>query len=153
MKISSPAFNENAKIPKIYSRFGGNKRPPLHITDVPAGAKSLVLICHDPDAPRRGGFYHWTAWNIPPTIGEIGGDELPDGVVEGMTNWGEPGYNGPQPPFGTHRYQFYVYALDTLLDLPASTKPEPLKETLEPHIIEQAVLTGKFGVFDIFRRG
>lgn len=153
MKISSPAFDENAKIPKMYSYLGGNKRPPLHIADVPAAAKSLVLICHDPDAPRPGGFYHWTAWNISPATSEIASETLPEGVVEGMTNWGRPGYNGPQPPFGTHRYQFYVYALDTVLDLPADTKPKPLKEAMESHIIEQSVLTGKFGVFDILRRG
>ena len=55
--------------------------------------------------------------------------------------------------FGTHRYQFYVYALDTTLDLPDNTKPKELIATLTPHIISQAVLTGKFGVFDIFRRG
>ena len=48
MKITSPAFAENAKIPKIYAKLGGNQRPPLKISDVPAEAKSLVIICCDP---------------------------------------------------------------------------------------------------------
>jgi PEBP family protein len=45
-----------------------------------------------------------------------------------------------------------VYALDTTLDLPDSTKPKELITALTPHIISQAVLTGKFSVLDVFRR-
>ena len=152
MNITSPAFTENAKLPKIYAKLGGNQRPPLEISDVPANAKSLAIICHDPDAPGRDGFYHWTVWNLPAKTTEIAGESLPLGAVEGMTSWGEPGWNGPQPPFGTHRYQFYVYALDTELSLLASTKPKEFIAALTPHIISQAVLTGKFGVLDILRR-
>ena len=123
MKIASPAFAENAKIPKVYSKLGGNQRPPLEIDDVPAETT------------------------------EITSESLPAGAVEGMTSWGRPGWGGPQPPFGTHRYQFYVYALDTTLDLPENTKPKELIAALTPHIIDQAVLTGRFGVLDILRQG
>ena len=45
MKITSSAFAENAKIPKVYSKLGGNQCPPLAIDGVPADAKSLVIIC------------------------------------------------------------------------------------------------------------
>ena len=152
MKISSPAFAENAKIPKIYSKLGGNQRPPLEISDVPAEAKSLVIICHDPDAPGRDGFYHWTVWNLPAKTTEIAGESLPMGVVEGITSWGRPGYGGPQPPFGTHRYQFFVYALNTVLGIPATTKPQALSAAMQLHIVDQAVLTGMFSAFDIFRK-
>ena len=148
MKITSSAFAENTKIPKIYAKLGGNQRPPLEISDVPSDAKSLVIVCHDPDAPGRDGFYHWTVWNVPAKTTEITGESLPTGAVEGVTSWG-----GPQPPFGTHRYQFYVYALNTVLDLPGNTKPKELIATMKPHIVEQAVLTGKFGVLDILRHG
>ena len=152
MKITSSAFTENAKIPKIYSKLGGNQRLPLEISDVPADAKNLAIICHDPDASGRDGFYHWTVWNLPSKTTEITGESLPAGAVEGVTSWGQPGWGGPQPPFGTHRYQFYAYALDTTLDLPDSTKPKELIAALTPHIIDQAVLTGRFGVLDIFWR-
>lgn len=153
MNITSPAFTENAKIPKIYAKLGGNQRPPLEIGDVPANAKSLAIICHDPDAPGSDGFYHWTVWNLPAKTTEITSESLPVDAVEGITSWGRPGWNGPQPPFGTHRYQFYVYALNTVLDLPGNTKPKELIATMKPHIVEQAVLTGKFGVLDILRHG
>ncbi|TWP20963.1 YbhB/YbcL family Raf kinase inhibitor-like protein [TM7 phylum sp. oral taxon 346] len=152
MKISSPAFAENAKIPKIYSKLGGNQRPPLEISDVPAEAKSLVIICHDPDAPGRDGFYHWTVWNLSPETTEIAADTLPNGAVEGITSWGRSGYGGPQPPFGTHRYQFFVYALNTMLDIPAATKPQALSATMQLHIVDQAVLTGMFSALDTFRK-
>jgi PEBP family protein len=46
-----------------------------------------------------------------------------------------------------------VYALDTTLDLPENTKPKELIAALTPHIIDQAVLTGRFGVLDILRQG
>lgn len=152
MNITSPAFTENAKIPKIYAKLGGNQRPSLKIGDVPANAKSLAIICRDPDAPGRDGFYHWTVWNLPAKTTEITSESLPAGAVEGITSWSKPGWGGPQPPFGTHRYQFYVYALDTTLDLPRDTKPKGLIAALTPHTIDQAVLTGKFGVLDILRR-
>ena len=151
MNISSPAFADNAKMPKIYAKLGGNQRPPLEISEVPAETKTLAIICHDPDAPGRDGFYHWTMWNLPADTTTITSNSLPIGTVEGITSWGRPGWNGPQPPFGTHRYQFYVYALDTTLDLSADTKPKELITTITPHIIDQAILTSKFGVFDILR--
>jgi len=151
MNISSPAFADNAKMPKIYAKLGGNQRPPLEISEVPAETKTLAIICHDPDAPGRDGFYHWTVWNLPADTTTIPSNSLPIGAVEGITSWGRPGWNGPQPPFGTHRYQFYVYALDTTLDLPIDTKPKELITTITPHIIDQAMLTGKFGVLDILR--
>ena len=153
MNISSPAFADNAKMPNIYAKLSGNQRPPLEISEVPAETKTLAIICYDPDAPGRDGFYHWTVWNLPADTTTITSNSIPIGAVEGITSWGRPGWNGPQPPFGTHRYQFYVYALNTTLDLPSDTKPKELIAALTPHIIDQAMLTGKFGVLDILWRG
>ena len=152
MNISSLDFADGAKIPKAYTRLGGNRRPTLRIAGVPANAKSLAVICHDPDAPGRDGFYHWTVWNLPPETTEIAADTLPNGAVEGITSWGRSGYGGPQPPFGTHRYQFFVYALNTVLGIPATTKPQALSAAMQLHIVDQAVLTGMFSALDIFRK-
>lgn len=152
MNISSPDFADGAKIPKACARLGGNRRPTLRIAGVPANAKNLAVICHDPDAPGRDGFYHWTVWNLPAKTTEIAGESLPMGVVEGITSWGRSGYGGPQPPFGTHRYQFFVYALNAVLDIPAATKPQALSAAMQLHIVDQAVLTGMFSALDIFRK-
>lgn len=137
-------------MPKIYSRFGGNQRPPLIISDVPDEAQSLAIICFDPDAPFGDGFYHWVVWDIPPDTTEVTNGYLPEDATEGITSWGSLGYGGPQPPFGTHRYQFTVYALDTTLGLHPKTKPKKVYQAITPHIIDKATLTGKFGALDIF---
>lgn len=137
-------------MPKIYSRFGGNQRPPLIISDVPDDAQSLAIICFDPDAPFGRGFYHWIIWNIPPSTTKVTNEYLPQEAVEGINSWGRRGYYGPQPPFGTHRYQFTVYALDATIDLPVKTKPQKVYEAIAPHSIDKAKLTGRFGAFDIF---
>jgi phosphatidylethanolamine-binding protein (PEBP) family uncharacterized protein len=44
MRISSPAFRNGEHIPRQYSRDGEDKSPPLRIEDVPADARTLVLI-------------------------------------------------------------------------------------------------------------
>lgn len=145
MIVSSPAFKNHTKIPEVYSRRGGDQRPPLVFQDIPANTKSLAIICHDPDAPGQGGFYHWTAWNLPPETRVLPSDRLPEGTVEGFTDWGENGWGGgPQPPSGTHRYIFYAYALDSRLELPSSTTPNQLLEALKPHLLAEAMHTGLF---------
>ena len=51
MQLTSIAFTEGAPIPAQYSCEGTNVSPPLEWSGAPAGAKSLVLIADDPDAP------------------------------------------------------------------------------------------------------
>lgn len=144
MNISSPAFSNNTLIPSRYSHQGGNVSPPLELREVPEGTKSLALICHDPDAPRKEGFIHWVVWNINPTVTTIEENTLPAGAVEGTTDWGATRWDGPQPPSGTHRYIFYLYALDTTLHIPTSTTAPTLQKTIVPHIIASTYFTGLF---------
>jgi phosphatidylethanolamine-binding protein (PEBP) family uncharacterized protein len=49
--LNSPAFKQNGQIPSKYTCEGEDVSPPLAWDDVPDGAKSLVLIIDDPDAP------------------------------------------------------------------------------------------------------
>lgn len=92
-----------------------------------------------------GTWVHWTVWNIHPKTLAIGsGDMLPGGAVEGKTSFGKPGYGGPCPPSGTHRYFFKLYALDTVLSLPSSSTKEDLEKAMEGHIIEKGELIGLY---------
>jgi len=143
MKISSPTFEANQTIPSKYTCDGENINPPFQIFDVPAGAKSLVLISDDPDAPM-GTWVHWTIWNIPPETKEIGKNSAPIGVVEGMTSFGKKGYGGPCPPSGTHRYFFKLYALDSILDLPISAKAADIEKAMKGHILDKTELIGLY---------
>jgi hypothetical protein len=74
MKISSPAFGNGEKIPSKYTCDGQNISPPLEISQVPAGARSLVLIMEDPDVPknlRKDGMWdHWKETRNDPLLND-----------------------------------------------------------------------------------
>ncbi len=143
MRIKSSAFKHTETIPSKYTCDGDDISPPLKIEEVPEEAKSLVLIVDDPDAPV-GIWTHWTVWNINPKIEKIEEDSVPEGAVEGMTNFGSTGYGGPCPPGGEHRYFFKLYALDSKLELDPSTEADELEEAMDKHIIEKAELVGLY---------
>jgi len=138
--VSSPAFGNEEFIPSVYTCDGRNISPPIDIEQIPKDARCLVLIVDDPDA-ARGTFVHWIAWNIPIKHhlkeGEVHG-------VEGLNDSGENHYTGPCPPSGTHRYFFKVYALDSLLTLPPSTRKEELERAMSEYILAFGELIGLY---------
>jgi Raf kinase inhibitor-like YbhB/YbcL family protein len=142
MKITSSAFQEGANIPSKFSCDGANTSPPLQIADVPSGVKSLALVVDDPDAPS-GLFTHWTVWNISPQTNSIEEGSSPKGM-QGTNDFGKPGYGGPCPPAGTHRYYFKIFALDRELDLPAGTKRSQLDAAMKGHVVAQGELMGRY---------
>jgi Raf kinase inhibitor-like YbhB/YbcL family protein len=110
---------------------------------VPPNAKSLVLIVDDPDAPM-GTFTHWLLWNIDPKIKEIKENSVPADAIIGTNDFGKTAYGGPCPPSGVHRYYFKVYALNTVLDLPAGANRSQLEKAIEGYILDYGELMGKF---------
>jgi Raf kinase inhibitor-like YbhB/YbcL family protein len=143
MRISSSAFEEGAMIPEQYSKEGGNKRPPLRFEDVPTNAKSLVMIVDDPDAPN-GTFTHWLAFNISPSVREIGENMASVPMQEGRNDYGQTGYGGPKPPSGEHRYFFKLYALDDRLTLQRGVSRLELEEAMIGHVIAEAEFVGRY---------
>ena len=143
MKLQSSAFEPNQQIPSKYTCDGENVHPPLQISDVPESAKSLALIMDDPDAPM-GTWVHWTMWKIDPATSEIREDSVPEGVMQGVTSFGKPGYGGPCPPSGTHRYFFKLYALDSMVNLAPDAEKSVLESTMEGHILDQTELLGLY---------
>jgi Raf kinase inhibitor-like YbhB/YbcL family protein len=142
MKITSSAFQQGGNIPSKFSCDGANSNPPLQISDVPPGAKSLALIVDDPDAPS-GLFTHWTVWNISPQMSTIAEGSTPKGV-QGTSDFGKPGYGGPCPPSGTHRYYFKIFALDRELDLRSGAKRSQLDAAMKGHVVGQGELMGRY---------
>jgi hypothetical protein len=143
MTLSSFAFEHNSPMPEKYTCDGENVNPPFQISGVAENAKSLVLIVDDPDAPA-GTWLHWTVWNINPQIQEIAENSIPDGGIEGKTDFGNTGWGGPCPPSGTHRYFFKLFALDAVLNLPAGAPLNELQKAMEGHILEKAELIGLY---------
>ncbi|MBM2852539.1 MAG: Phospholipid-binding protein [Candidatus Nitrosotenuis sp.] len=141
MKISS-VFENNGKIPKKYTCDGANVSPPLKISNIPKNAKSMALILDDPDAPS-GTFTHWVVWGISPKKTHLGEGEK-KGFIEGATGLGKPGYVGPCPPSGVHRYFFKLYALDFPVDISTKSNKQELITAMQNHIIQTATLTAKY---------
>ena len=143
MKITSSSFQEGGTIPEKFSRNGQNVNPELRIEGAPAEAKSLVLIFDDPDAPV-GLFTHWLAWNIDPKTTEIAEGSVPKGGVQGTNDFPGQRYDGQQPPSGTHRYYFKIFALDRTLDIKPGAKRRAVDAAIKGHIIAQGELMGRY---------
>jgi hypothetical protein len=143
MKLTSPVFENNGAIPQKYTCDGENINPPLKISEVPEGAKSLALIVDDPDAPM-GTWVHWLVWNIDPSASSIDENSVPAGTTEGMNSSKTNSYIGPCPPSGIHHYHFKLYALDKMIDLNNSSTKENLEKAMEGHILDWVELFGLY---------
>lgn len=144
MKITSSAFENNKNILGKYTCDGENVNPPLKFIDVPSSSKSLVLIVDDPDAPSKT-WVHWVVYNIDPKTSIIEENSKPETGVEGITDFGKPGWGGPCPPSGTHRYFFKLYALDAVLDLSQNSDKKTVEEKMKSHILDSSELIGLYG--------
>ncbi|AXU95881.1 kinase inhibitor [Erwinia persicina] len=125
MKLVSQDFNDGDKLPErqvlnAMGYQGENLSPHLAWDEVPAGTKSFVVTCYDPDAPTGSGWWHWVVANLPADTRELaagagsGKADLPAGSVQTRTDFGSAGYGGAAPPKGeSHRYIFTVHAIDT----------------------------------------
>lgn len=123
MRLTSTCFDHNGRIPDecafaaphpdTHIVLSGNLNPDLAWSDLPAGTRSLVIVCHDPDVPSvlddfnkegrvvaagipRTDLYHWALVDISPELRGIGKGEFSNGVVPR----GKP---GPDAPHGTRQ--------------------------------------------------
>ncbi len=123
MKLISNSFSEGQKIPGEFAFctpdparhvcLGNNHNPHLAWSEVPAGTKSLTIICHDPDVPSRGDdvnqegrsvpaslprvdFFHWVLVDLPAGLREIRNGEFSKDVTP-------RGKAGPAAPHGARQ--------------------------------------------------
>lgn len=137
MKITSPTIKEGSAIPKKYSGDGGDMSPPLHFEGVPSGAKSLALLVDDPDAPK-GTFNHWVVYNIDPKTQDFREGSVPVIAAQGRNDFDEMAYRGPKPPSGEHHYHFKLFALDTMLNMPAHPRHTDVEQAMKGHVLDKA---------------
>lgn len=152
LTLRSPSFAPNGSIPTKYTCEGDDVSPPLEWSDAPAGTKSFALIVDDPDAPDpkapKMTWVHWVVYNLPAVISALpegaAASALPAGARQGLNDWKRPGYGGPCPPIGRHRYFFKLYALDTVLpDLGPATKAQ-VEQAMQGHVLGKAELIGTY---------
>ena len=108
MKLWSNSFQDGAVIPSqfafckidpsTHAAMSDNKNPHLQWSDLPAGTRSLVLICHDYDVPSKGDdvnqegktvsanlprvdFFHWVMVDLPTSMNSISEGEFSNGIT------------------------------------------------------------------------
>jgi hypothetical protein len=149
MILTCNAFQNGSPIPQRFTCEGENISPEISWSEAPADAKSFVLVVHDPDAPREGGFTHWVLYKIPGTTDRIPervpkNSSLPGLGMQARNDSGKVGYMGPCPPTGSHRYFFRLYALRSNLDLQPGETPANVRAAMNDKIIEEAELMGTY---------
>jgi Raf kinase inhibitor-like YbhB/YbcL family protein len=149
MQLTSPDFTEGGAIPALFTCQGKDLAPALQWRDVPAAAKSLVLIVDDPDAPDPAApqrtWVHEVMVDVPPTTAGLAqGHALPVGARFGLNDWKKPAWGGPCPPIGRHRYYFKLYAVDAALKLPAQPTKAEVLAAIEGHTVAETVLMGTY---------
>ncbi len=146
--IVSPAFEQGGMIPAKYTCDGMDISPALKFEGIPEEAKSIALIADDPDAPM-GTWVHWVLFNLPAGTTELNENmpkdgQLPNGAIQGTTDFGRTGYGGPCPPSGVHRYYFKVYALNDKLQLDSTATKADVSQAMQGKILAEGQLMGKY---------
>jgi hypothetical protein len=147
--LRSSDFANGAEIPRSFTCDGEDRSPALEWSEAPVGTKTFALIADDPDAPV-GIWVHWVVYNIPASAHSLRGglekkEQLTDGTRQGRNDFRKTGYNGPCPPSGKpHRYFFKLYALSTVLTLPAGTTKSDVEHAMEGHILGRAEWMGRY---------
>jgi Raf kinase inhibitor-like YbhB/YbcL family protein len=149
--VRSDSFEAGGEIAAVHTCDGADISPHLAWQGAPEGTRSVALIVDDPDAPDpkapRMTWVHWIIYNLPPSfelvrgVGEAG---LPADTRQGLNDWKRPGYGGPCPPVGRHRYFFKFFALDIVLpELDHPTRGR-LEAAMDGHILGSAEIIGTY---------
>ena len=156
IEVTSTAFSRGQPIPPKYTGEGEDVSPPLAFSGVPHGARELVLICDDPDAPTAEPWVHWVIYKIPADLAGLPEGipqkarlKDPPGVFQGKNSWpmGQTiGYRGPMPPpgHGEHRYFFRLYALEAKLPVEPGLDKKTILQEISGHVIAEGELMGAY---------
>ncbi len=164
LSVTTNAWPDGGEVPMRNAGRGENKSPAFEFHwnlgvnpgTAPAELQTYAVIFHDIENSSNkttADTLHWTAFNIPGTAKGLpeglGAGDLADGTRNGpgiAARGGNPGaYFGPGAgPGPIHHYVFEFYALDTKLDLPATTTREDLLKAMDGHVVGKAAYFGRF---------
>jgi Raf kinase inhibitor-like YbhB/YbcL family protein len=131
------------EFPPMHTCDGENISPRIKLKGL--ASRSVAVMVFNPFEKSCCSFTPWIIWNIPP-VGEIppgipkdGEFDVPVSGTQGITDCGTIGYTGPCPPSGEMiRYQFKVYGLDAMLNLPAGSTKHDLVNAMKGHVLQFA---------------
>ena len=157
LTLTSPAFAPGAEIPARFTCDGADVSPPLAWSGAPPDTRAFALIVDDPDAPDPAApkrvWVHWVLYNLAASVASLpegagGRGERATalaGAMDALNDWDRPGYGGPCPPVGRHRYFFKLYALDALLpSLGPRARKKDVERAMASHVLAQAELIGLY---------
>lgn len=148
--LESPAFRDGGRIPRRHSCEGDDLSPALTWSGLPAGCRSLALVCEDPDAPG-GTWHHWAIFDVPASERGLREgmptDERVGAMRQAINDFRRVGYGGPCPPpgHGPHRYRFRLLALAVKqLDVPDRPTCKAVAAAAGRQALAETVLTGRY---------
>ncbi|ABW01382.1 YbhB/YbcL family Raf kinase inhibitor-like protein [Caldivirga maquilingensis] len=145
--IKVPIYGNESTIPSSYACNGVNftSSPPLIISNIPSGTRSLMVVMIDVDANM---FIHWALVNAPPvslippnlphSFNTSFGEQL-------INDFGNVGFNGPCPP-SRHMYIIIVYALNSTINVKDGKYTyAQLVSMIKNHVLATALWIGYYG--------
>jgi phosphatidylethanolamine-binding protein (PEBP) family uncharacterized protein len=80
-RLVSSGWHEGGMVPQenVFNGSGcggANVSPEFHWSGVPTGCKGFAITIVDPDAPTRGGWWHWVVFNVPVTASGLPADSF-----------------------------------------------------------------------------
>ncbi len=140
-ELASGAFSDGGPIPVRFTCDGADISPPLAWNGQPAVTAAFVLLVEDVDA---AGFVHWLAGPIPASATRIPEGAPATDPPQAANGFGRPGWGGPCPPSGTHRYVFRLAALPANVSVPVPLTSGTAHDLLG-RALSVATLTGTYG--------
>ena len=153
--LTSEDLADGERMGDRFTAIHENLSPGLRWSGAPAGTRSFVVSCFDPDAPSPSGWWHWTVVDLPPSAAGLprGAGESDDGLAAPAfhvrNDAGTRAWFGPYPPAGDgdHHYVFAVHALDVdTLGLDESASAAAVACQVSFHALGRALLTATYSV-------
>ena len=146
--MQTDAFPDGGIVPQKFAGRGG-VQPGFKFSGAPAETVSYAIIFHDLDVAiggNTGDVLHWIVWNIPAAAAGLPEGSVPAGAVQGANIAGQNAYFGPGAPAGPryHHYVFELYALNAMLDLPATAGRDDLLKAMAGKITAKAAYVGRY---------
>lgn len=145
IEVTSDAFTHGAPLPRSATADGEGVPPTIRWSALPASARSVVVVCEDPDAPFPQPFAHWMVYGVPATAHEVTEYTVADfrqGMNTMLKNEFAPA--APPPGHGPHHYHFQVFALDVELPFEPGAGRSALLHAMKDHVVAWGELVGTY---------
>jgi Raf kinase inhibitor-like YbhB/YbcL family protein len=156
--LNTDAIDSRGVFDPRYTCDLDNSSPELRWMGTPSETMSFALVIRDLDThsalDQQQGWIHWVIYNIPKDLNHLPAgipaqESLPNGIRQGMNDFGRLGYAGPCPPSGdsAHRYSLELFALRAPIELPSRPQYSEFTLASRPLILVSTEILGKYQRF------